>query len=521
MSNGTKQSTERVQSQENLQISEIRYRRLFEAARDGILIINAYTRKITDVNPFLIEFLGYPRDEFIGKELWEIGLLKDAEASQESFKELAEKGFIRYEDLPLKTKDGEPREVEFVSNVYMECGRQVIQCNIRDITARKRLEDQLNQSLKMEAIGRLAGGVAHDFNNLLTAIIGYAQLIEGDLDENDPILSQVMEIEKAGLRAAALTSQLLAFSRKQVTQPKVLKINLVVADMAKMIQRLIGENIKLVTRLEAELKNIKADQGQIEQILLNLAINARDALPSGGKLVIETSNMDISNPATIGIHPASCVILAVSDNGIGMDKETQSQIFDPFFTTKELGKGTGLGLYTIYGIVEQMGGNIEVLSQPGKGTTFNIYLPYVEEHTESLNPVDFNTDELHGTETILLVEDEEIVRNLIYATLKSDGYDVLSAGNAVEAIKMCEQHTGRIHMMLTDVLMPGMSGWELARHPTTVGLDMKVLFMSGYTENYTFREGGLTEAINFIQKPFLPHALARKVREMLDAKRST
>jgi two-component system, cell cycle sensor histidine kinase and response regulator CckA len=519
MSDKTHQSTEPIPSPENLRISEIRYRRLFESARDGILILDADTWKITDVNPFMMEFLKYPRDEFIGKELWEIGLLKDAEASQTAFQELTQKGYIRYEDLPLETKDGEPREVEFVSNVYVEDGQQVIQCNIRDITGRKRLENQLRQSLKMEAIGRLAGGVAHDFNNLLTAIIGYSQLIELDLDKDDPMLAQIKEIENAGHRATALTSQLLAISRKQVLQPKVLNLNLVVAEMAKMLKRLIGEDIELVTVLKSELENIQADQGQIEQILLNLAINARDALPGGGKLIIATSKMDNKHPHPIGIYPFSYLILSVSDNGMGMDKETQSHIFEPFFTTKELGKGTGLGLYTIYGIVKQLGGNIEVSSALGKGTTFNIYLPYVEGQTESPSPADFDTGDLHGTETILLVEDEEIVRKLVEAALKREGYQVLSASDAIEAIKMCEQHTGPIDMMLTDVVMPGMSGWELASHLTTVRHEMKVLFMSGYTENLTIKAGVLNKDIHFIQKPFTPLTLARKIREVLDAKR--
>jgi signal transduction histidine kinase/CheY-like chemotaxis protein len=391
----------------------------------------------------------------------------------------------------------------------------------RDITARKHLEAQLRQSQKMETAGRLAGGVAHDFNNLLTAIMGYGELLAGSLDDQDPLRKHVDQIMKAGERAASLTRQLLAFSRKQVLQPKVFDLNNVIADVEKILRRLIGEDIELLTPSAPKLGAVMADPGQIEQVLLNLAVNARDAMPHGGKLIVETTNMVIDEEYVrehgLSIPPGPYVMLSVSDTGCGMDKNTQTHIFEPFFTTKELGKGTGLGLSIVYGIVSQSGGGICVHSTPGAGSTFEVYLPQV------LSPVADTEEKVQTTaafiaeETILLVEDEEIVRKLVSNILQMRGYTVLEASNGDEALRVCERYTGAIHLMLTDVVMPRMSGRELAERLAQLRPEVKVLFMSGYTDDAILRLGISREGLNFIQKPFTPDALARRVRELLNA----
>jgi PAS domain S-box-containing protein len=757
--------TKHKQTQEGLRTSEIRYRRLFEAARDGILILDAVTLKITDVNPFMTELLAYSRADFLGKELWEIGLFSDKEASQAVFRELQVSGYIRYEDLPLQTRHGQSREVEFVSNVYEEDGHQVIQCNIRNITERKRvegalreseerykglidsafdgvviiknriiksanraypemfgytleelvgmdvlqltsepefvrsqiatnepryetiglkkdgtcinvevsakaclyegeparlsavrditerkraeeqlrhqldfteaitsslgeglyaldkngrvifmnpaaeiglgwqqeellgqsmhevihfqradrrrrssedcpllgvlksgrtlkvdsdvftrkdgtifpvsyssspiitegqvigavlafhditeritLEEQFRQSQKMEAVGQLAGGVAHDFNNLLTVINGYSDLTLARLQAEDPLRRNLEEIRKAGDRAAALTRQLLAFSRKQVLQPKVFNLNSIVSDLERMLRRLIGEDLELRTVLESELGSIKADPGQIEQIIMNLVVNARDALPKGGKLTIETTNVYLADDYTkhhIAVVPGPFVMLAVSDTGIGMDEQTRARVFEPFFTTKLAGKGTGLGLSTVYGIVTQSGGNIWVYSEVGRGTTFKVYLPRVDEGAQEYKRSAETVEDLEGTGTILLAEDEEMVRTLARQVLEMYGYQVLEAANGGAALLICERHTEGIHLLLTDVVMPEMSGPELADRLAQLHPRMKVLFMSGYTDDTIVHQGVLDEGTPFIQKPFAPDDLARKVKEVL------
>jgi PAS domain S-box-containing protein len=389
---------------------------------------------------------------------------------------------------------------------------------IADITERKHLEEQFRQAQKMEAVGRLAGGVAHDFNNLLTAIIGYSQLALARLHREDPLRREIDEIEQAGQRAAGLTNQLLAFSRRQVLQPQVLDLNAVVANLGKMLERLIGEDIMLVTTLAPDIGFVKADRGQIEQIIMNLAVNSRDAMPDGGRLTIETFNADLDESYTaehIDARPGPNVVLAISDNGCGIDKETQSNIFEPFFTTKELGKGTGLGLSTVYGIVQQSGGHIGLYSEPGIGTTFKIYLPRLEEGDQK-HESGVKQESFEGSETVLLVEDEDSVRELARRILEAYGYAVLEASGSDNALRVCEAHEGRIDLMLTDVVMPGASGRELAqliaiRHP-----EISVLYMSGYTDDAIVQHGVLGADTPFLQKPFSPVALARKVRETLD-----
>jgi PAS domain S-box-containing protein len=387
-----------------------------------------------------------------------------------------------------------------------------------DITERKLLEQQFIQAQKMEAIGRLAGGIAHDFNNLLTVIIGFSQLTLNSLQPDNPTYGHLKQIEKAGHSAASLTSQMLAFSRKQIMQAKVFNLNRVVTDLQKMLQRLIGEDVELLINLAEDLGQVKADPGQIEQIIVNLAVNARDAMPQGGKLIIETANMELDEGyarSHTNSQPGQYVMLAVSDTGSGMDKQTQERIFEPFFTTKEQGKGTGLGLSTVYGITKQSGGNIWVYSEPGKGTTFKIYLPLIADPDEGVGRFAHPVEVLRGSETILLVEDEDMIRRLAYQVLEMNGYRVLEAGNANQALELCRQYTDPIHLLVTDVVLPGLSGHGLAQQIALQGREMKVLYMSGYTEDTILHHGVLESGIPFLQKPFTPDALLRKVYEVL------
>jgi len=388
-----------------------------------------------------------------------------------------------------------------------------------DITDHKRMEDQLRQALRLEAVGRLAGGIAHDFNNLLTVIMGCSDILIRRFGPDDPSRDKVEQIYKSGERAAALTRQLLAFSRKQVLQSKVIDLNVIVSDMGAMLRRLIGEDIGLVTVVTEGLGSVKADPGQIEQVLVNLAVNARDAMLEGGRLTIETANVELDEAYAqdhAGFRPGRYVMLAVTDTGRGMDAEVQEHMFEPFFTTKEPGKGTGLGLATVYGIVTQSGGYIWVYSEPGHGTTFKIYLPRVDEsspaaHAEQVARVP------KGTETILVVEDEEALREITREILTGQGYTVIEAPSGAAALKLAEQHTGPIHLLLTDVVMPGMSGRELAQNLAARQPAMKLLFMSGYTDDAIVRHGVLEEGTAFIQKPFTLASLTTRVRDVLDS----
>jgi two-component system, cell cycle sensor histidine kinase and response regulator CckA len=390
-----------------------------------------------------------------------------------------------------------------------------------NITDHKQLQEQFLQSQKMDAIGRLAGGVAHDFNNLLTAIIGYSQILLRSFAEDNPHRHELEEIEKAGSRAAALTSQLLAFSRKQVLQARVLDLDEVVANMENMLRRLIGENIELKTSLESRTAFVKTDPGQIEQVIMNLVVNARDAMQHGGKLLIETQSvvLDENYPHDhINVKPGRYVMLAVSDSGCGMDPETQAHMFDPFFTTKEQGKGTGLGLSTVYGIVKQSNGHIWVYSEPGQGTTFKIYLPRFEDVADHSLQNDNAAVLPRGTETVLLVEDETPVRQLATRVLSRQGYTVLEATNGEEALRLAQEQAAReIHLLMTDVVMPQKGGKVLATELQKLRPEMKILFVSGYTDDAVIHNGVLNNSANFLQKPFTLYALTQKVREVLDA----
>ena len=628
---------------EALQNSEKRYQRLFESAKDGILILNAETGKVVDVNPFLLQLLGYSYDALCGRHIWELGVFKDIAASKDAFKALQENEYIRYEDLPLETHDGHPISVEIVSNVYMVDHSKVIQCNIRDISRRKRAEaeskrlmaaieqvaeaivmtdaqgiiqfvnpaferttgyrreeaigqnprilksgehderfyrnfwdtissgktwagrmvnkrkdgtfyneettispvrdasgriinyvavkrditeelrmaDQFQQAQKMEAVGLLAGGVAHDYNNMLGVILGYTELAMNKVDAAQPLHADLKEIYKAAKRSAHITRQLLAFARKQTIIPMVLDLNQNVENMLVMIRGLIGEDVDLSWLPEIGLWPIKMDPIQIDQILANLCVNARDAIADIGKVIIETRNAVFDENYCAhhaGFRVGEYVLLCVSDNGRGMDNEILDQIFEPFFTSKGVGQGTGLGLSIVYGIVKQNNGFIDVYSKPGKGTTFRIYLPryagqIVDSQLERAEDIP-----LGRGETVLLVEDEPALLRMTQMVLEELRYRVLAASTSGKAIRLAEEHAGEIQLIITDVVMPEMNGRDLAERLQSRYSSMKILFMSGYTADVIANKGVLDEGMNFIQKPFSTKEIAVKVREALRKK---
>jgi PAS domain S-box-containing protein len=515
--------------EETLRQSEEKYRTILKNIQDGYLEVDL-AGNFTFVNDAECRNLGYTREELIGMNNRQYTDETTGRKLYQTFNGVYRTGEpVKVLDVEVIRKDGTKAFNEIsVSLIRDSEGKPIGFRGIaRDVTERKRaeiemvtLQEQLRQSQKMEAIGQLAGGVAHDFNNLLTVIHGYSELILTSLDENSRLRQDVQEIIHASERASSLTRQLLAFSRKQVLQPKVLDLNAHVFDMDKMLRRMIGENIELMTLLAKDLGRIKADPGQIEQVILNLAVNARDAMLNGGKLTIETANIELDENyarSHIGVTPGHYVMLSVSDTGVGIAREVKERIFEPFFTTKEKGKGTGLGLSTVFGIIQQSGGNIWVYSEPDLGTTFKIYLPRIEEDAESLKPSAVSTKSLQGSETILLVEDEEIVRKLACTILQKNGYKVLEAPNGEEALRIVQEQNGNpIHLLVTDVVMPGMSGRQLADRVERLRPEMKILYISGYTDNAIVHHGVLEKGIDYIQKPFTIEGLARKVREVLD-----
>lgn len=466
------------------------------------------------------DLVGYKREELIGKNDYDFFPKDEADFFTAKDREVLASGrLLEIPEEPIQTRHKGLRYLRTLKvPILDQDGRpQYLLGLSEDITDRKQLEEQLRQSQKMEAVGQLAGGVAHDFNNLLTGILGYCDLALDRIAGQDPLRSDIGEIKKAGDRAAALTRQLLAFGRRQVLQPKVLDLNLVVADLERLLRRLIGEHIALSTQLAPALGRVKADPGQVQQVLMNVVLNARDAMPQGGRLTIETANVQAGQigPNQHGsIQPGPYAMVEVTDTGCGMNAGTLERIFEPFFTTKEIGKGTGLGLSTVYGIVIQSGGCLEVQSEPHRGTKFSIYLPCVEEAAESAPGLQA-PEVTAGVGTVLLVEDEDIVRSMVRSVLDQNGYRVLEARGGNEALHLAQQHEGTIDLLLTDVVMPLMSGPEVVRRLLPLRPNMKVLFMSGYAGDDVVAHGLSVKGNVFLQKPFTPSVLLSKMREML------
>ena len=519
---------EHKQAVETLREIEERFRQVYDEAPVGYHELDGEGR-IIRVNRRELEMLDYTEQELLGHPVWKFVVEEEMTRQVIMAKIAGDISFHETFERTYRRKDGTTLPVLIEDRVIRDKkgGITGIRSMIEDITERRRAEEalkkseeQLRQWQRVEAIGRLAGGVAHDFNNLLMTIKGCSELLLRELDSNNPRREEVEEIRKAAERATALTRQLLAFGRRQVLQPQVLDLNEVVANMDRMLQRLIGEDIQLLTVLDPELWPVKVDPGQIEQVIMNLAVNARDAMPGGGKLTIETGNVVLDEDYArrhVSVKPGPCVMLAVTDNGCGMDQETQSHLFEPFFTTKKTGEGTGLGLSTVYGIIKQSGGNIWAYSELRQGTTFKIYLPRVEEAVKTYKPKVAPTASPGGSETILLVEDEEAVRTIVSKILQNKGYTVLEAHHGPEALEICQAHEGPIHLMVTDVIMPHMSGRELAERLTISRPEVRVLFMSGYPDNAIVHHGVLGAGTAFLQKPFTLNALEGKVRELLDA----
>jgi two-component system, cell cycle sensor histidine kinase and response regulator CckA len=634
---------ERKRALDAISASEAKYRRLFETAQDGILILDAHSGLITDVNPFLVHLLDYSREDFIGKALWDIGPFKQIQASKAAFRQLLDQEYVRYDNLPLEARSGRLVSVEFVSNVYGVNGASVIQCNIRDITARRRTEEELlkseerfskafrlsplaitisterdgryldvneafllmlgykrsdvigrtapdlgfwvlpphrlemvrkleeggrvrgfrtqyitckgeireaevsaelielegqacvlaitrditesqhleaqfRQAQKMEAVGRLAGGIAHDFNNLLSVIIGYSDLSMSLVVPGSQVSRNLEQIKAASNRAVLVTRQLLAYSRQQVVFPKILDLNEVVQNLTTLLQRMVREDITISFRPTIPIGSIHADPGSIEQVLMNLVVNARDAMPGAGEIVIETGHAELDEHYVSnhpGSHTGQHVVLVVSDTGCGMEEEVKSHIFEPFFTTKGIGQGTGLGLSTVYGIVKQCGGSVWVYSEPGKGTTFKIYFPRVAGKAERL--VQSNAEAVFpgGSETVLVVEDDGPLRDMVLRMLQDAGYRVIEARNAKTALDIVKTSDPVIDLLLTDVIMPGKSGAELLEEAKLICPGLHSLFMSGYTGDLVVVRGGVLPEAGFLEKPFTRSSLLKKVRSAL------
>ena len=510
---------ERERGAEALRRSQARVRRLVESNIIGIAT-GDLTGEIVDVNDACLSIFGFTREDVLSGQLrWDTLTPPEYhDADRLAVGKLIKTGVAPPWEKQFFRKDGSRVSV-LIGAVTLEAESGEIEAIsfVLDISERKQLEQQLRQAQKMEAVGQLAGGIAHDFNNLLAVIIGYSEILGERLGKDDPLKPKAEQITKAGKGAAALTRQLLAFSRRQVLEPVVLDLNSVVADTSKMLRRLIGEHIELVTTAASELGRVKADRGQIEQIVMNLAVNARDAMPHGGKLTIATANAEMDdvycrqNPGAI---PGPYVMLSVSDTGCGMSHETQMQIFEPFFTTKGQDKVTVLGLSTVYGVVKQSGGYISVYSEVGRGTSFKIYLPRTDASVTAARGSD-DGENPHGWETVLLVEDAQPLRELARELLEGNGYTVLEAANGADAIGLAENHRRTIHLLFTDVVMPGMDGRKLADHLVRINPEMKVLYMSGYTDDAIGHHGVLGSGIALLEKPFTRESLTRKVREVL------
>jgi PAS domain S-box-containing protein len=519
--------TQRLRAEESLRAAEARYRTLVEQLT-AITYICELGRDAQwhYVSPQIQSLLGIAPEEWLadptlfGKQCHP----EDLGPARAADSKALETG--RFEcEYRMFTRDGRTLWFRDTGMVVRDSsGRPTLHGLMLDVTEAKVMEAQLRQAQKMEAVGTLAGGIAHDFNNLLTVIQGYGQLLAERLKDNAELAAEVKQIEDAAQRAAALTRQLLAFSRRQVLKPKVLDLNSVVTGMDRMLRRVIGEDIELVTKTAADLGQVQADPGQVEQVIMNLAVNARDAMPEGGKLIFETRNVELDDAYArehMGARPGQYAMLAVTDTGVGMDAQTQAHIFEPFFTTKELGRGTGLGLSTVYGIVKQSGGYITVYSEPGRGSTFKIYLPRALQPAAAASAAARVEQKARGTETILLLEDDHGLRELAVRVLRTSGYTVLEAANGEQAERVCREHAGEIHLLLTDVVMPGQSGPEVARRLSPLRPAMKVLYISGYAPNAIVEQGTLGPGAAFLHKPFTPSALLEKVQQVLESQGAT
>jgi two-component system cell cycle sensor histidine kinase/response regulator CckA len=520
-----KDITERKQAEQTLHDSVAHYREMFEANPNVMWVFDSETLRFLAVNDAAVAHYGYSRDQFLSMTVADIRPPEDLPHLRDAIARSEQTAGIDHVGARHRKQDGTLIDVEVTSHEMDFGGRRARVVTVNDTSERKKadavrahLEAQLRHSQKMEAVGQLAGGIAHDFNNLLTIIMTTADLASADLNQDDPLRRELEEIRSAAGRAAALTGQLLAFSRRQILKADVVQLNTLIANLQPMLARVLGADLKLAVVADESLGCVRADAGQLEQVIMNFAINARDAMPSGGTLTFKTRNVD-SDAAYVALHPSMRpgphVMLTVSDTGVGMDEATREHIFEPFFTTKELGKGTGLGLSTVFGIVEQSGGSIEVTSELGRGTTFTIWLPRVD----AVQPPDARPTptSVSGNETILIVEDDAAVLRMGARILGPAGYTVLTAGNGLEALGLLARYEGPVHVLLTDVVMPRMGGRELAERVAEIRPEIKVLFTSGYTDDEVLRDGVLDRAARFIGKPYRASDLRRAIREALDA----
>jgi PAS domain S-box-containing protein len=494
-------------------------RQLLETAKDGALILDWNSGAITDANPLVTELLGYSHSELIGKALWDLGLPKDADVARRAFRRLIVKRYLRHEDLPLVTKGGLPITVEVTGIVYRLSGEDVIQCNIRHGKDAGHGEQPLRQVQTMDEASQLVGGVAHDFNHLMGVILGYCEALETRPALPEDVRKTVLEIHNVSLSARNLTQRLLAFSRRQVQQPVAVDLNQTVIHIERTLGQLVGEKIQLESHLSDRPERVKADPGQMEQVLMNLVINARDAMPDGGKIVVETADVEVDE-AYLRRHPSArpgrYAMLRVSDKGKGMDLETQARIFEPFFSTKPAGQGTGLGLPTVKAIVNQSGGAIEVTSEPGAGATFTVFLPQCGP-TPQPSSEEPQKPAPGGTETILLVEDSDTLRGLMRRILVDSGYAVLESGDPAEALRIAEEHAEPLSLLIADLVLPGIGGSILAEKLAAIRPETKVLFASGYSGEAVAQLRISGRETGFLEKPFTREQLLERVRQVLDS----
>ncbi len=513
--------TDRKQAEEKLKDSEEKFSKAFHSGPDAITISTMADGRFIEVNDNYLRLTGFARDEVIGRTVWDVGTWRNPKEREQFVALLKRDGEVRDLETQLPVKSGEVRIIRTSAHIIDLNGSPCIISILRDITARKILEEELRQAQKMEAVGRLAGGVAHDFNNLLVGILGYSELLKNKLPEEGPLRRMADEINAAAMRARDLTSRLLALSRRQILQPKVLDFNTLVRQAERLLRPIIGEDIRIMMRLDSKTGPVKADPAQLEQVILNLALNARDAMPQGGVLSLETCNIQVDAVMArqhSGLIPGSYVRLSVADTGRGIRPEIMARIFEPFFTTKDEGKGGGLGLSTVYGIVKQSGGCVTVASEQGKGAAFGIFLPRANQMPEKPAPIVEVAPPVFGTETILIVEDEPVVRKLARDVLEECGYRILCASSGPEALRMSDDNPEPIQLLITDVVMPEMSGPELANLLQRSRPQTRVLYMSGYTDDEILCRKGLPENSAFIQKPYTPEQFARKVYETLRAR---